>query len=102
MSKRKGDFYRSRVWRHVRREALRVCHYECQRCKAMGKLTRATVVHHDLPRDEYPEYELSLYKPDGSLNLIPLCFDCHEEIERERGNRGNYEKKTELLTDEWW
>lgn len=95
------DFYRSRAWRRVRRRTLELYHYECQKCKQQGKLTKATTVHHDLPRDKFPEHALDIFLQDKTPQLIPLCFDCHETIEQERGNRGS-QRIADLLTSEWW
>ena len=39
-------FYHSKQWQVVRHERLRLDHYECQLCKAQGKHTRSTTVHH--------------------------------------------------------
>ena len=92
------DFYWIRRWRNVRKRVLREQHNECQECKKRGKLTRATLVHHHLPLREYPEYALTPTLPSGEPQLIALCFECHERIETERGNRGT----AQPLTDEWW
>lgn len=96
---RPGDFYRSRAWRFIRQKVLEEYHYECQACKAQGRYTPATLVHHELPLQDYPEYGLDAYLSDGTPQLIPLCFDCHERIETERGNRLVWD---EPLTEEWW
>lgn len=98
--RRRGDFYRTRKWKKLRKQVLRDQHYECQRCKERGKLTRTNlVVHHDLPRENFPEYALTPFLPNGERQLIVLCRECHEEIETERGNRL---KISEPLTPEWW
>ena len=96
---RRGDFYRSRSWRFIRRKVLEEFHFECQECKSRGRYTPATLVHHELPLEDYPEYALTPTLPDGTQQLIPLCFDCHERIETERGNRL---VPAEPLTREWW
>lgn len=97
-------FYRSKRWRKARLAALELYRYECQECKANGRLRRATLVHHDKPREDYPELALELFAPDGKPQLIPLCFSCHEKIEEERGNRykGGAKPKDKPLTEEWW
>lgn len=93
------DFYRTRRWKTVRKQVLEAYHHECQSCKARGRLTLATLVHHEKPLRDYPEYALTPKLPDGSPQLIPLCDPCHERIETERGNRS---RPTEVLTPEWW
>lgn len=102
---RAGDFYRTRAWKNLAHKVLREYHGECQRCRGRGVYTPAVLVHHELDRDDFPEYELSeTYKDENGnerQNLIPLCFRCHEEIETERGNRG-VPKAKPPLTIEWW
>ena len=71
-------FYRSPAWRHKRKEILQSYHYECQRCKAHGKYSRATMVHHIKHLQDYPELALT------DSNLMPLCFDCHKEMHPEQ------------------
>ena len=92
-------FYTSTEWRNVRAEVLKAHHYECYMCKQKGRLrTRgngtALIVHHVKPLKEYPKLALSPYITDGSgkqiIQLMPLCHDCHEEIE---GRKGKFEKK---------
>lgn len=94
-----NDFYRSHKWKKKREEVLELYHHECQRCKERGKLTKATTVHHEKPLKDYPELAFEIFLEDGTPQLIPLCFDCHEAIEYERGNRPQMK---ETLTPEWW
>ena len=93
------DFYRTRRWKSIRKRVLADHHHECQDCRARGRLTPATLVHHELPLRDYPEYALTPKLPDGTDQLIPLCDPCHERIETERGNRSG---PTEPFTAEWW
>jgi 5-methylcytosine-specific restriction protein A len=92
--------YRSTKWKTLKDKVLKANHYECQRCKARGRITRAVLVHHEVPVRSRPDLALVPYLPDGTMQLVPLCFECHEEIERERGNRPK--TKREPLTPEWW
>lgn len=74
-------FYKSRTWRHLRashlsREPL------CRRCRAEGRLTAATVVHH-----------LTAHKGDWHLftdpgNLASSCKRCHDATEQSIEARG--------------
>ena len=64
------------IWQKVRRRKLRrnpVCE-ECNR-------EPATTVHHIIPISENPRLRLR------ADNLMALCRDCHERIERDRGKR---------------
>jgi 5-methylcytosine-specific restriction protein A len=76
-------FYLSSDWRRLRKKVLAKHKCECQLCKAKGKYTKATHVHHEFHRDKYPQYELYEYAEQNGKrikNLIPVCFECHMEI----------------------
>ncbi len=79
-----NPFYLSKEWRHLRQEVLSADKYECQHCKAKGKYTRATHVHHVNHLDKHPELALEKYYTDSSgntkRNLISVCKDCHETV----------------------
>ena len=92
-------FYYSNAWRRVRKQVMQEHHGECQECKARGRLTPATLVHHEIPVKDRPDLALTPYLPSGDRQLTPLCFECHERIEAERGNRPG---GTGPLTEEWW
>lgn len=93
-------FYTWTPWEKVRLDALKLDKFECQHCKAKGKYTKATTVHHVNHVKQYPELALSLWFKDRDgktrRNLISLCHDCHEK-------EHNYRKKKEkkLFTEEW-
>lgn len=93
-------FYTWSKWLAVREDVLRADKYECQDCKAHGKYTRATTVHHINFVKRYPELALEKYYAAGEQeerNLVSLCHDCHEA-------RHGYRKKhyTKPLTEERW
>lgn len=89
-------FYTHRAWRRKKRAVLKRFNYECQMCKKRKKIKRAYVVHHVKPLRKFPELALSDYYVDETghqqIQLLPLCFQCHEEIE------GRGKKK---VVDEW-
>lgn len=97
-------FYWSAAWLHKRTEVLREQHYECQYCKVRGFYAKATHVHHEFPRDQYPQYELTKYvfMPDGTLkrNLTACCRKCHETVGHPE--RLNHTAKKPPLTEEKW
>lgn len=84
-SKQTDPFYKSAHWRRLRKTALERDHYMCQDClaaKRRGEMIRprsASVVHHILPRDKYPELALDLD------NLVSLCDACHNKRHPEKG-----------------
>ena len=85
-------FYNSKPWRRLSRRIIRAAHGECQLCKELHKLSRATLVHHVKHLREHPELA---YEPS---NLMPLCHDCHERIH----GRGIYQKPKGFTNEEKW
>ena len=78
--KRSAKFYTSTQWIRLRDLIISRAGYQCTLCKAHGRLTPATEVHHKIP-----------IKVDWSLrlderNLVALCHRCHMNIEA-RGGR---------------
>lgn len=101
-------FYHSKYFKRVKKEVLREQHYECQRCKEVGKLRivkptikRSGVVHHVKEVKEYPELAISKYYHDElgrkHKQLIVLCNDCHE-IVHERA----YKREPKFNNEERW
>lgn len=74
-------FYKSVWFRSIRAAVLREQHYECQKCRAKGKVTKADTVHHEKHVRDYPELALTAYyiDDDGELkrNLTSICKSCH-------------------------
>jgi len=102
-------FYHSKHFKAVKREVLREQHYECQRCKAEGRLTivketikRSGVVHHEQYVRSHPELALSKYYIDKygnkQRNLIVLCNECHEIVH----DRFSVEPRKQILNEERW
>ena len=74
---RGGDsaaFYNSPTWRKKSKQVLRQWRNECQRCRARGKYTKASCVHHKEPLAESPGLAFN------DDNLEPLCAGCHNEV----------------------
>jgi 5-methylcytosine-specific restriction protein A len=94
-------FYTSGAWLHLRQAVLAMDHGECQRCKAKGRYTPATTVHHVRFVRQYPELALSLtYRGEDGRerrNLVSLCHGCHEEV---HGHR--HPPKPPPVTPERW
>ena len=95
------SFYISRSWKRLRKEVLEQDKHECQHCKAKGKYTRGTHIHHINFVLQHPELAMSKTYIDESgaeqRNLITLCFDCHEQIHEYR----LIEKKEPLTVERW-
>ena len=80
----RARFYGSSERRRLRKKCLERDHYECQWCKAEGKLTTQydsiLEVDHIKELENYPQYAFDID------NLRTLCKDCHNK----RHNRMNY------------
>lgn len=82
-------FYTSPEWRRLQAQVLKRDHYECQRCKKKGFVSRARTVHHK---------EYVRKRPDLALdpaNLEAICESCHWEEHHKR------EKKSFLNEERW-
>ncbi|WHQ80658.1 HNH endonuclease [Ligilactobacillus animalis] len=92
------EFYHSVEWQRLREQALLRDHYECQWCKANGKVSEGVLeVDHIKDIEHYPESATDL------ANLRTLCKDCHNK----RHNRMNYSsrkkhRKPPKWNDERW
>ena len=51
---------------------------ECQKCKALGRYRRASLIHHVKHLEHRPDLALSVWDGD-ERQLISLCKRCHEE-----------------------
>lgn len=87
-------FYQCTAWRMLRAKALKRDRFECQHCKARGKMSKAEDVHHIKYVKEYPEHALEID------NLISLCVRCHNE-EHDR-LKGFQNRKHKFINEERW
>ena len=96
-------FYKTDEWLQLRSEILADHHYECERCEKMGKLSRATMVHHEYEVKDRPDLALTRWIEDAEGNkreiMHPLCSRCHND-EHGRTLAGNKPKRP--ITDEKW
>ncbi|WP_438361620.1 HNH endonuclease signature motif containing protein [Priestia megaterium] len=95
-------FYRSKEWTQLRLEALERDNYECQDCKAQGKVYtnnhdpdkhKRLDVDHIRDIEHYPELALNLD------NLRVLCIPHHNLKHSRFGNR--FKKKIEWDDERW-
>ena len=93
-------FYKSKEWLAKREEILIRDNYECQNCKAEGRLTikensRSSLeVHHIVELKQDPLLGLD------NDNLITLCIDCHNEVHNRFGKIGK-NKIEEKIPERW-
>lgn len=76
-------FYHTPTWSKTRTAILKRDHYECQRCKRLGKYTKATTVHHKEHLKDCPELALTWE------NLESLCEACHNAEHPEKQYKGS-------------
>lgn len=94
-------FYSWGEWRARRRKVLRLDRYECQRCKAAGRFSRAVIVHHVKHLKDRPDLALSVWDPEtGERQLVSVCKQCHEELHPE--SQRQYKHIRAPLTAERW
>ena len=85
-------FYKSKLWTKKRKEILIRDNFECQLCKAQGKVSKAKVVHHIKYYDKYPQLGIT------DENLISVCSSCHNKLHPEKGFNG----ESNLIHEERW
>jgi len=67
-------------WQQFRLRYLRR-HPLCVRCEDHNRITPATMIHHKTAlRDSGSKYD--------EVNLVALCFDCHEVVEGRKRTPG--------------
>lgn len=87
--------------RGVRAAVLKMDNFECQVCKARGRYSRGTIVHHVKHLRERPDLALSIFDQDtGERQLITVCKSCHEEEHPEALRKAS--RAQEPLTEERW
>ena len=96
-------FYTSRPWRKKAAAVKKKFKYECQNCKARGRYSRATMVHHVMTARDYPALRLEEYYTDDKgerhVQLLPLCDACHE---LEHPDRLKQYRTKEVVSAERW
>lgn len=85
----------------VRQAVLKLDNCECQICKARGKYSRGSIVHHVKHLRERPDLALSIFDPDtGERQLVTVCKACHEE-EHPESLRRCASSKAPLTVERW-
>ncbi len=94
-------WYNSAAWGRTRDKVLRLDHYECQRCKEMGKYSKAAIVHHVKHLRDRPDLALSIWDEEtGERQLVSVCKQCHEDLHPE--SQRQYAKTAKPVTQERW
>ncbi len=94
-------FYSWKPWKRLRKDVLRLDHYECQLCKANGRYSRAEIVHHVKHLKDRPDLALSIW--DGEeRQLVSVCRRCHEELHPESMEGRFPAAKREAVLEERW
>ena len=71
-------FYHTKRWKKLREDCLRRDGYKCQECRKYFRTRPATIVHHKLPLEQFPEYQWELW------NLEAVCAKCHNRLHPEK------------------
>lgn len=98
-------FYVSYTWKKKRREVLALDRYECQKCRAQGRYSRAVMVHHVKHLRDRPDLALSVWdtEPDGRRvrQLISLCEACHAAEHPNQLMTGRKVPEKPLTAEKW-
>lgn len=98
-----SEFYNSYAWRKLSKQVIKEHHNECYLCKQNHIIRSAVLVHHFNELKKRPDlaYSRTYIDENGKIRiqLMPLCFDCHESIHH-RGT--HYESKDKFTTPERW
>lgn len=102
-----AKFYSWDAWkRGVRLEVLKLDDFECQLCKAQGKVRTSSagsrlIVHHVKHLRDRPDLALSVYDPEtGERQLLTVCKDCHESLHPDALRQ--WQAQCEPVTAERW
>lgn len=88
-----SSFYGSKEWEQKRAKILRRDKYLDQYLLKQGVRVEAKLVHHILPKEDYPEYQLK------DWNLISVSEQTHKQILHEKFT-GKLTKAGQLLAEE--
>ena len=100
---REALFYWWPEWQRLRADVLQLDRFECQLCRARGRYSRATLVHHVKHLRDRPDLALSLFDPaTGERQLVSVCKRCHEAEHPEALQRHRFEPREAPLTAERW
>lgn len=94
-------FYKTPQWLDLRRQILEENHNECEWCRAAGRISRATDVHHIQFVKRHPELALSrtyTFRGREHKNLVALCHECHDKAHE----RMAYKKPEKQFNEERW
>jgi 5-methylcytosine-specific restriction endonuclease McrA len=95
-------FYLSKGWRHLREEVLNADRYECQHCKAKGKLYEGTHVHHVNHLDKHPELALEKYYKDSNGNMKRTSYQPARSARDSMPSRTLTHAKSPLNEERWY
>ncbi|KOA86403.1 HNH endonuclease [Clostridium botulinum] len=73
-----ATFYKTTVWINKRKEILKRDNNECQRCKSLGRFSKAECVHHIKHLKDRPDLALE------NKNLLSVCNTCHNILHPEK------------------
>lgn len=102
------NFYRSPVWRRLRKKVLEQAHGEsiAELYEAPAKYVPATTVHHVLRANVSPGYALSEWALDNHTgmivrNLIPLSHYAHNVVHERVGFTRELQTSVALTPERW-
>lgn len=93
---RVDEFYNSRIWRKLSKEAMKRDKNECKHCKDKGIYKAAEQVHH------IEELKLNPLRALDLLNLISLCKVCHNKVHDRFNKNDTLRTQNKFINEERW
>lgn len=95
------EFYNDRYWRRLSHQIIAEHDHDCMLCRQQGHAGTAVLTHHVRHLKDFPELAYSRTYRDAQgdhIQLMPLCYDCHERIHK----RGIYAEPKGYTNEELW
>lgn len=97
-------FYKSKEWRTIREQAIRIDNYECRHCRRKGKVTTRNTTNERGKKTKMDVNHIKSLKTHPHLaleidNLEYLCVDCHNIAD---GKDKYIKKEKKFFSPERW
>lgn len=84
-------FYKTTIWKQIRRMILIRDEFLCMDCKKVKRITAAQTVHHIIP------IKIMWNQRTNKINLISLCESCHQERHKKMNEEDMQKKVKEII-----
>ena len=84
-------FYKTTIWKQIRKMVLIRDEYLCKDCMRIHKITPAQTVHHIIP------LKIMWNQRTNKINLISLCESCHQERHKKMNEKEMSERIIQII-----